>query len=285
MIPTPKPHLLVASQTHPGMTGKNNEDRFAVAHFRQSASNSTPVLFCVVCDGIGGHRSGEVAAELAVRTIVRTVSSSFGDEPLQTMQRAIQLANEAIYAQAQYEERFHGMGATVAMIWMEGRRLFTTSIGDSRIYLIRKNSIRQVSTDHTWIQEALANGTITPQEAENHPNAHVIRRYLGAPVMPQVDQRLNLRRTDDDAQSLANQGVELREGDSVLICTDGLTDHVKDKEMVGVVNRHVGRNQEAVDELVELACQRGGRDNITVVYITIPIENGIFRKFFRTDAD
>ena len=78
------------------MTGKNNEDRFATAQFRQSASNPVPVLFAVVCDGIGGHRSGEIAADLAVNAIINTVSGSFGDEPLNTMQRSVQLANEAI---------------------------------------------------------------------------------------------------------------------------------------------------------------------------------------------
>lgn len=279
MIPLPKPHLLVASQTHPGMTGKNNEDRFAVAQFRQSASNPVPVLFSVVCDGIGGHKSGEIAADLAVNAIINTVSSSFGDEPLMTMQRAVQLANEAIYTRAQENEKFRGMGATVAMVWMAGKRLFTTSIGDSRIYLIRKNSIRQVSTDHTWIQEALDHGTITPEQAVNHPNSHVIRRYLGAPVLPVADQRLNLRSLDNDVQSLANQGVELLEEDSILLCSDGLTDHVKDKEIVGIVQKHPGKNQNAVNELIDLACERGGKDNITIILISIP-KPGFLKKLF-----
>lgn len=282
MIPTPKPHLSVASQTHPGMTGKNNEDRFAVAQFKQSASNPVPVLFSVVCDGIGGHRSGEIAADLAVNAILNTVSSSFGDEPLATMLRAVQLSNEAIYSRAQENEKFHGMGATVAMVWLEDKRLYTTSIGDSRIYLIRGSSIRQVSTDHTWIQEALANGTITPEQAVNHPNSHVIRRYLGAPVLPQADQRLNLRAVDDDTQAMANQGVELQLGDSILLCSDGLTDHVNDKEMVGVMAKHPGKNQDAVNELIDLACKRGGRDNITIILITIPKpSNNIFKKLFK----
>jgi len=279
MIPVPKPHLLVASQTHPGMTGKNNEDRFAVAQYRQSASNPVPVLFSVVCDGIGGHRSGEIAADLAVNAIINTVSSSFGDEPLNTMQRSVQLANEAIYTRAQENERFRGMGATVAMVWMAGKRLFTTTIGDSRIYLIRKNSIRQVSTDHTWIQEALDNGTITPEQAVNHPNSHVIRRYLGAPVLPVADQRLNLRAMDNDIQALANQGVELMDEDSILLCSDGLTDHVQDKEIALIVQKHAGKIQLVVAELVDLACQRGGKDNITIILITIPRPN-FFKKLF-----
>lgn len=269
MIPSTTPHIIVASQTHPGMTGKNNEDRYAVSQFRLSSSNPTPVHFSVICDGIGGHKSGEIAAELAVNAIINTVTKSFGDEPLQTMLRAILLANEAIYSKAQENTDYHGMGATVAMVWLEGMRFFTTAIGDSRIYLIRQNSIRQVTTDHTWVQEAIENGTITKDQAVNHPNSHVIRRYLGAPVLPQADQRMNLRKDDNDARSLANQGVELNIDDSILLCSDGLTEHVDDKEFVGIINRHPLQNQAAVDEMVELACERGGHDNITVILLTL----------------
>jgi protein phosphatase len=263
------------------MTGKNNEDRYAVSQYRLSSSNPTPVHFSVVCDGIGGHRSGEIAAEMAVNVITNTVSDSFGDEPLQTMLRAIKLANEAIYSKAQENDNFRGMGATVAMVWVEGKRLYTTSIGDSRIYLIRGNSIRQVSTDHTWIQEALDNGTITKDQVANHPNSHVIRRYLGAPVVPQADQRMNLRKDDTDAQALANQGVELQDGDSILLCSDGLTDHVDDKEIAVIVHKHKQDLQTTVDELVQLACDRGGKDNITLVLVSLPVaRSNIFQNLF-----
>jgi PPM family protein phosphatase len=286
MIHTSTSHLLVGAQTHPGMTGKNNEDRFEISSYRISSSNSTPVTFAVVCDGIGGHRSGEIAADLAVNTIIRTVSSSFGDEPLRTMLRAIQLANEAIYSKAQEADDYRGMGATVAMVWMEASHFYTTSIGDSRIYLIRDHSIRQVTTDHTWIQEALENGTITKDQIANHPNAHVIRRYLGAPVVPQADQRLNLRKDDDDAQSLANQGVELKVGDSILICSDGLTDHVQDREIVEAIHAHPNNNQGIVENLVKLACDRGGKDNITIVLLSIPEAKpkNIFQKIVKNLA-
>jgi protein phosphatase len=272
MIRTKNTHTQIAVQTHPGMTGKNNEDRYAVTGFRLSSSNPTPVTFAVVCDGIGGHRSGEIAAEIAIDTITQTVASSFGDRPLKTMLLAIQQANEAIYSKAQQANEYKGMGATIAMVWLESNRLYTTTIGDSRIYLIRGSSIRQVSTDHTWIQEALTNGTITREEAANHPNAHVIRRYLGAPVVPQADQRLNLRKDEDDSQMLANQGVELWIGDMILLCSDGLTDHVGDKEIIQVLERHPGRIQHGVNDLVNLACERGGKDNITIILLRLQEE-------------
>lgn len=281
MIRTKNTHTQIAVQTHPGMTGKNNEDRYAVTGFRLSSSNPTPVTFAVVCDGIGGHRSGEIAAEIAIDTITQTVASSFGDRPLKTMLLAIQQANEAIYSKAQQANEYKGMGATIAMVWLESNRLYTTTIGDSRIYLIRGSSIRQVSTDHTWIQEALTNGTITREEAANHPNAHVIRRYLGAPVVPQADQRLNLRKDEDDSQMLANQGVELWIGDMILLCSDGLTDHVGDKEIIQVLERHPGRIQHGVNDLVNLACERGGKDNITIILLRLQEEKrGILNSIF-----
>ncbi len=185
--------MIQAAGTHPGMTGKINEDRYGITTCQVSSSNTTRVTFAVVCDGIGGHRSGEIAAELAVNIITNTVINSFGDRPLKTMLLAAQLANEAIYTQAQTDENKRGMGATCAMVWVEGSRLFTTSIGDTRIYLIRRHLIKQLTTDHTWVQEALEKGTITKDQAVGHPNAHVIRRYLGAPVVPQADQRLQLQ--------------------------------------------------------------------------------------------
>jgi PPM family protein phosphatase len=282
MIRSETPHILVGSQTHPGMTGKINEDRYGIGHFRMSSSNPTPVAFGVVCDGIGGQKSGEVAAELAVSAILNTINSSFGNQPLQTMLRAVSLANDAIYCHAQEGQNLHGMGATVAMVWLEADHLYTTSIGDSRIYLIRKQSIRQVTTDHTWVQEALENGKINKEQAQNHPNAHVIKRYLGAPVVPQADQRLNLRKDDTDVTALANQGVQLWPEDSILICSDGLTEHVSDKEIVEFINQHPLDNQAAVDEMVNLACQRGGKDNITIILFTLhdPKPKSFFQKLF-----
>ncbi len=147
---------------------------------------------------------------------------------------------------------------------------------------MRDHSIRQVTTDHTWVQEALEKGTINREQAQNHPNAHVIRRYLGAPVVPQADQRLNLRKEDTDASALANQGVQLWPDDSILLCTDGLTEHVEDKEMVGIINDHPLDNQSAVNAMVELACQRGGKDNITVILFTLhdPKPKNFFQKLF-----
>src|SRR5512133_4281145 len=185
-----KTHLPVAAMTHPGMKGKNNEDRFGVSAFRLKGQPETPVLLAILSDGIGGNRAGEVASEMAVNLISQFIAESDGRNPRQTIEAAIQMASEQIFQQAQQNPEQHGMGATCALAWIAGNQLYTATVGDSRIYLMRDDTIKQLSTDHTWIQEALERGLIQPDEVAGHPNSHVIRRYLGSPTPPEVDFRI-----------------------------------------------------------------------------------------------
>lgn len=268
MIRTEQAHFLVTANTHPGMRGKNNEDRFAVSAYRLGPNDPTPALLAVLSDGIGGHRAGEVAAEMAVNTISRVVAASDGSHPQAVMQRAVEEASRLIYQESLRSDQFTGMGATCVCVWIIERRLYCNSVGDSRIYLMRQGVIRQISTDHTWIQEALESGLITPDETRGHPNSHVIRRYLGAPLPPQVDFRLRLSERENDSQAEANQGTLLEPGDRLLLCTDGLTDLVSADEILRAFEH--GDLQPACSELIELANRRGGHDNITLVAIQVP---------------
>lgn len=254
--------------SHPGMSGKNNEDYFAVTAFRFSAKDPTPVLLAVLSDGIGGHRAGETASEMAVQIITRQVVKSSGSNPLQALRQAVIAASVEIHTLGSAALDRQGMGATCAVVWIIGNRLYTIAIGDSRIYLMRGTSIQQLTTDHTWIQEALTAGVLRPEEANGHPNAHVIRRYLGSPTPPEGDLRLRLSRAESDAQALANQGLGLHAGDRLLLCSDGLTDLVLDAEILtGFLSQPL---QAAAQALVDLANQRGGHDNITLIAIEIP---------------
>jgi len=273
MIRVTKSHLKVAAQTHPGITGKNNEDRYAVSAFQQGRRSRVPALFAIISDGIGGHRAGEVAAEMAVEGISRRVANSSGAKPLDIMEKAIVQVNQEIYTQAQADPARQGMGATCACAWIIRNRLYTASIGDSRIYLMRGSAIQQISTDHTWIQEALERGVITAEQAGSHPNAHVIRRYLGGPTPPQVDFRLRLNGAENDQEAADNQGLALQEGDRLLLCSDGLTDLVTDPEILDIFQQYPLEN--ALQALVDLANQRGGHDNITLIAIQAP--KGAFR--------
>ncbi len=274
MIRVSQSHLSVVARSHPGMTGKNNEDRYAVSAYRLEKAGKAPALFAILADGIGGHRAGEIAADMAVELVSKHVAASDGKKPLETLEEAIGEASRQIYAQAAADPEQHGMGATCACVWVIHNRLYTAAIGDSRIYLIRNKRIRQVSTDHTWVQEALDRGVIKPEEAPSHPNAHVIRRYLGSPEPPAVDFRLRLEDGEDDAQSAANQGLLLHEGDRLLLCSDGLTDLVQDVEILKVFQKNKLDN--VPQALIALANQRGGHDNITVVAIKAP--RGAFRR-------
>ena len=268
MIRTTLTPLHVAAVTHPGMNGKANEDRFAVSSYRLSEKDSTRSVLAIVSDGIGGHSAGEVAAEMAVETISLRVAQSDARSPVDILDNAIQAASDEIAAKAKDSTQRLGMGTTCACAWVIGNRLFTASVGDSRIYLLRSGNLLQLTIDHTWVQEAMDKGILDPQEARSHPNQHVIRRYLGSPKTPRVDNRLRLASDETDTQSVSNQGLHLHPGDMILLCTDGLTDVVEPQEMAPLV-RGVAI-QAGAQALVNLANARGGKDNVTVVILLVP---------------
>jgi PPM family protein phosphatase len=269
MIRITRAHLNVDAQTHAGMAGKNNEDRYAVASFVLDKRDRIPVLFAVLADGIGGHRAGEVAAELAVNHMMQAVARSDGRHIRDTIEEAVIEASDAIAAHAASNENLKGMGATCATAWIVGDKLHTAYVGDSRIYLIRGGRIQQLTVDHTWVQEAIDKGILTPEAARQHPNVHVIRRYLGSPAPPDPDFRLKLFNDEGDQHAENNQGLQLRPNDILLLCSDGLTDLVWNDEILEVI-RSKPNLREASRALIELANSRGGHDNITVVLISVP---------------
>jgi len=269
MIRVTRAHLNVDAQTHPGMTGKNNEDRYAVASFVLDKRDRTPVLFAVLADGIGGHRAGEVAAELTVNHIMQVVARSDGRHIRETIEDAITEASDAIAAHSESNENLKGMGATCATAWIVGDRLHTAYVGDSRIYLIRSGRIQQLTVDHTWVQEAIERGVLTPEMARQHPNVHVIRRYLGSPTPPDPDFRLKLFNDEGDQHAENNQGLRLQPNDILLLCSDGLTDLLWNDEILEVI-RSKPNLKEASRALIEMANSRGGHDNITVVLVSVP---------------
>ena len=268
MIPVSQAHLQVAVCTHPGLRRKDNEDRYAVSAYILSEHQPIPAVLAIVADGIGGHRAGEVAAEMAVETISTLAANSDASQPVQILQNALYTASQSIYNRAESDPTLHGMGTTCACAWIISDRLYTSAVGDSRIYLTRGNAIHQLSTDHTWLQEVIDAGTYTPEQARGHPNRHVIRRFLGSREPPSPDTRLRMNHGESDAQAEANQGLQLYPNDQILLCTDGLTDLVNPNEILSRLRNQHG--QAAADSLVELANQRGGHDNITVLLLQMP---------------
>jgi serine/threonine protein phosphatase PrpC len=275
MIHVDQAHLHVTAGTHAGRSGKNNEDSFAVSAHRMD--DGTPSVLAVISDGIGGHRAGEVASELAVNTVSQVILECDGGQPQRYLAQAFAIANERIFAQAQADDGLHGMGATCSCAWVIGNQLYTVSAGDSRIYLVRDHSIQQLTVDHTWVQEAMEKGLIHPSLVQTHPNLHVIRRYLGSEKAFDPDFRLRLEPGESDERSTANQGVTIKPGDLLLLCTDGLTDLLDEKDILATLLASKAMNA-ATHALIALANQRGGHDNITVVMLMVPWQTAAFSK-------
>ena len=266
MTPHPPSSLHLGHGSHPGETGKNNEDCYAVTPFPGQGGGQTLTL-AVVADGIGGNRAGEVASELAVQAMINYVDQSQGDDYRLVLERAMGHAARVIGERSQAQPEYRGMGTTCAAALIVGRRVFTVYVGDSRLYLARGGGIRQTSVDHTFIQEAIEAGLLTREEAKTHPHRHVVRRHLGGDPNVKPDFRLRLADGETPEQAERNQGLALQAGDVVLLCSDGLSDVVEANEIWEALK---GREpQAAVDALIMLARQRGGRDNITVVVIQV----------------
>ena len=267
MNPVDKPHLHVGALSHPGERRSHNEDRYSVTAY-EIGRRRTPALLAVVADGIGGHQAGEVAAELAVEVVVERVATSSGRDPLPTLRAAVSDAARAVIDASKNDPALEGMGSTLAITWIIERRLYMTYVGDSRIYLLSEDGIRQLSNDHTWVQEALDHSIITSEEAVDHPNAHVLRRHIGGEEIPEPDLRIRLAKEPEGTGSTSHQGMELSTGDTLLLCSDGLTDLVSADEIAETLRSKAPAD--AVHSLVDLARDRGGHDNITVVALEVP---------------
>lgn len=260
--------LIVAHQTHAGETGKNNEDRAIVLSYEGAPGDRGVTTLAIVADGIGGHRAGEVASQLAIDTITQLFNQTDSRAYLDLFARGFALTGQALTQYTATNAQWEGMGTTCAAVVIANRRLYTAYIGDSRIYLMRDGRIRQITVDHTWVQEAIEHGVLTREEARKHPNRHVVRRHLGAKSDPTPDYRLQLSDAESAEAARRNQGLPLKPGDIILLSSDGLTDLVEDQEILAAFQAQP--LQAATDALTVLARQRGGFDNITVIALQVP---------------
>ncbi len=257
----------VAADSNLGRVRTNNEDRYAVVDLE---CGGQPSVLALVADGVGGHAAGEVASQTVVDEFLRELRADPCANPVKLLPRAVVRAGHAVFARARKDPALRGMATTLAAVWLVGRRLYTITVGDSRIYMRRGGKTFQASIDHTWVQEAVEHGLLTPDQARIHPNAHVLRRHLGGEQDPDPDQRLRLGADEQAQVSTEHQGMTLEDGDALVLCSDGLSDLVQTEE-IGRALRH-GRLERSVHELIDLARQRGGHDNITVVALRFPAE-------------
>ncbi|HOU53358.1 MAG TPA: Stp1/IreP family PP2C-type Ser/Thr phosphatase [Myxococcota bacterium] len=252
-----------AGATDVGRKRNHNEDRYLI----QPEDN----LF-VVCDGMGGHASGEVAAQRAVDEISKFFAESRTDreitwpfkpdrkvsDPEAELAVSIKMANWQVHQMAAEDLRYKGMGTTCVGIHVEGTQVAIAHVGDSRCYRIRDGRIEPMTVDHSLIEEYRRMAQVTEEEVKNFPHKNIILRALGMKERVEVETRLE----------------ELRVGDIYLLCCDGLSGEVEDQEMLAVV-REMGHDLDrCCKELVARANQHGGRDNITVVLVKAEDERG-----------
>ena len=271
MPPDQIANMTVYVNSHPGLNGKDNEDRYGIFFIKMGDNNAELSLLAVIADGIGGHLAGEIAAEISVKSISQSLTNNHVGEPIACMKKAFSNANREILTLARNDPAKRGMGSTCACVWVIGNKLFIASVGDSRIYLIRDSAIQQLTRDHTWIQEAIEVGKTTKEQARKHINAHVILRYLGSAQKGTPDFRLFLSGEEDSTLAEANQGLYLQPDDKIYLCTDGLTDLVDSDEILAISQNF--ELEHGVNALIDLANQRGGHDNITVIGLSLLLDN------------
>ncbi|MTI69941.1 MAG: Stp1/IreP family PP2C-type Ser/Thr phosphatase [Firmicutes bacterium] len=221
-------------------------------------SNIEALPLFAVADGMGGHNAGEIASSLAIDIIKKYLYDNKEDliNGLITIPKfinnSLNKANEAILAHSLNNEKCNGMGTTITMVYLTKEEIFVGHVGDSRAYLLREKSLKQLTHDHSLVAELVRNGSITQEEAINHPQKNIITRALG---------------TDKDVK-VDILSREIEEDDIIMLCTDGLTNMVSDKEITEIIlqNKNIEKASKA---LTMTANKLGGSDNTTVMLIKI----------------
>jgi len=239
-------HITSAGRTDVGIIRSGNEDSFLMVPERG--------IF-VVADGMGGHAAGEVASDMAVRAVARELGSlrGLGDNDVaERMRQAIQTANGAIFQRTLTEHDKRGMGTTVTSLVLFSGRFLIGQVGDSRGYLLRDGKLTQLTKDHSYVQEQVDAGYLTPEQARTHPYSNVITRCVGAnsDVVPDI------------------YVGTVREQDLFLLASDGLTGMLEDPELQQILESGE-MPQHQVDALIDEANRHGGLDNITAVIVRV----------------
>jgi len=252
-VKTPKPGIEAASLTDVGRQRSNNEDSFLYWEPESDDDFRLKGRLAVIADGMGGYEGGQEASRLAVETVRSVYDNAFGGNPQDTLIGALEAAHQNIQRFAQEHPQFYGMGTTCTALSIVGRQLSFAHVGDSRLYLIRGDSISRLTRDHSYVGRLVESGIVRSEDAESHPQRHILTAALGSgrdvtPHIPEVP-------------------VFLEEGDILLLCTDGLWGVVGDPDLARVVQTNPPA--EACQRLVNMALERGGPDNITVLVLRV----------------
>ncbi|HBE09185.1 MAG TPA: Stp1/IreP family PP2C-type Ser/Thr phosphatase [Lachnospiraceae bacterium] len=233
-------------KTDTGIKRDNNQDSIFLS---DSPVGPLPNLY-IVADGMGGHAAGDFASQYAIRLVVDFVKKSTIENPLSLMKRAFIYASNEVYKEAEKDKYKNGMGTTMVAAVLMGKELYVGNIGDSRLYVVG-NDIKQITMDHSLVEELIRNGQLDRNKGRNHPEKNIITRAMGSrdEVMPDFFQ------------------VTLEDNDKVMLCSDGLTNMVEDDEIRDIIGEDDDPRR-MVDSLISRANYYGGNDNISVIVIS-----------------
>lgn len=231
-----------------GKVREMNQDYFYI-----SDSLSTVQIY-ILADGMGGYKGGEIASSLATQCVKNYIENNIKDTPkdrdslIQLLGSSMEYANMVVYEKSKEDKEFEGMGTTLEVCLIYNNKVYIGHIGDSRVYRIRKNIIRKLTQDHSYVQKLVTDGTITKEEAETHPKKNMLMKALGCNAFAEPDVMVKGFLKDD----------------ILVMASDGLTNMVKQEEIYRIAKEDI---EQAPKRLIELANDNGGYDNITVVVI------------------
>jgi len=246
-----RPGIEVASLTDVGLQRSNNEDSDLYWEPDTDEDFRRKGCLAVVADGMGGYEGGQEASRLAVETVRHVYDTDFDGDPQQTLLAALQAAHANIQRYAEEHPQFHGMGTTCTAVSIVNHQLFFAHVGDSRMYLVRADTVARLTRDHSYVGRLVESGIVRSEDAESHPQRHILTAALGSgrDIFPDSPE----------------QAIPLQKGDTLVLCTDGLWSLVSEQELARVVRANTPA--EACVALVKLALERGGPDNITVLVL------------------
>jgi serine/threonine protein phosphatase PrpC len=251
-----KPGMEVACLTDVGRQRENNEDSCLYWEPQDEADFLRKGRLAVIADGMGGYEGGQEASRLAVETVREVYDEGFQKDPQSTLVKAFASAHERIQNYAETHPELRGMGTTCTALVVRGHELYFAHVGDSRLYLIRGLVLSRLTRDHSYVGRLVENGIVRAEDAESHPQRHILTAALGS--------------GNEVAADVSQHAVPLQPSDTLVLCTDGLWSVVNEREIATAVNEF--DPEQCCRALVNKALERGGPDNITVQVIRVGAE-------------
>lgn len=244
--------------TDQGKKRTSNQDSYYIPDAENLTGNKIIDNLYIIADGMGGHKGGDTASRLAIESVIGYITRSKRKNIEKILVASVLYANKKIYELSMKREDLRGMGTTLSLIYIDPDedKAYMVNIGDSRIYLVSKENIKQLSTDDTYVSSLVKGGFITKEQATTHPRKNVLTKALGTAT--KIDF------------SISN--INIDPSWTILMCSDGLTGMLTDTEIFNIVSKYTGDNDHTCKKLIEKANKNGGTDNITVIIIQVSKE-------------